>query len=417
MGYATCATSTIGVGAVTFIDPTLTTKAPAVGTILALLLLSILAIAMSRTNLSIRGALILNSMAALTVIFHVEILLTIHPGHEPPKLLLPLLIPIMAMCLPLTPRELIPPATALLIIHGLFAPLTQPEFIDIELILLSISIFFAYLSVKLGDQDRRQLAISQVATLREQALLEQANTTLEQRIAERTKVAEERTQELKSLSLELNRAEQRERQAIARTLHDDLQQVLAAVRLRLAAIIPNAQEDDQTENETHLDSAQTLLLEALEMSRSLSVQLAPYALLDHGLSTALGWLGRQFEERYQLEVHAHLDEAANPENNEVATFLFNAARELLFNVVKHADTQEAHLKLTLTEVGEPLLQVYNSQNVEANTIPVSDEKGAAPLTFGLPTMQRRIDLMDGKMTVTSDSSGVFSVTLQLPSSL
>ena len=191
-GYATGIASGIAVGLVTLIDSSLTTELHAIWTIVIIAALSLITVATCRTRISIRTGVILNTLLVLSVIIHVEVLLIIHPGHEPPKLLLPLLIPILAMCLPVRAREVLPSAAALLILHFGFSPWTKPDFIAIELVLLSISIFFALLSVHMSDQNRRRLAISQTRTLREQERLQQANTTLEERVAERTKVAEER---------------------------------------------------------------------------------------------------------------------------------------------------------------------------------------------------------------------------------
>lgn len=367
-------------------------------------------IVLCRQQISIRTGLTLNTLIALSVLVHVEVLLVIHPGHEPPKLLLPLLVPIMAMCLPLRPRELIPTSVTLLLVHLAFAPLTKPAFITIELILLGISIFFGFLSVHLGDRDRRELAASQAAITREQTLLKESNITLEERVAERTI-------ELKALGLELNRAEQRERQNLARTLHDDLQQVLAAVRLRLAAITVSDESSPPSETTAHLDAAQDLLLEALDTARTLSVELAPYALLDHGLTSALDWLARQLGERYDLEVSTELDDEANPADDDVATFLFRAARELLFNVVKHADTASAQLKLSLSKTGRPTLRVSDSGQGTHEVDRILNRSGELPTTFGLPTMARRVQLMDGKMTVETAASSGFSVVIELPNEL
>ena len=63
--------------------------------------------------------------------------------------------------------------------------------------------------------------------------LRQLNMKLEQRVAERTELAEARSSQLQALAMELIEAEERERQRLAQLLHDDLQQSLAAARMQL----------------------------------------------------------------------------------------------------------------------------------------------------------------------------------------
>ena len=97
--------------------------------------------------------------------------------------------------------------------------------------------------------------------------------------------------------------------------------------------------------------------------------------------------------------------------------LYRLLRELLFNVVKHAETSSAHLKLSHSEAGHPTLRVSDSGRGSNQVDRILSRAAEPPTTFGLPTMARRVQLMDGKMAVETAASSGFSVVIELPSKL
>ena len=117
----------------------------------------------------------------------------------------------------------------------------------------------------------------------EQAL-RQLNETLEQRVAQRTELAEGRAKQLQALSMELIEVEEQERQRIAELLHDDLQQVLAAARMQLEAAC------ETIPREPMLAGVEQLLVESIGKSRRLSHELSPAVLHQPGWSPPCnGW--------------------------------------------------------------------------------------------------------------------------------
>lgn len=400
--------SVIGLFVVSLIDSNLPSQAPVLLSLGAMVALSLLGLWQSSREGSSNFYPIAVGLALATTV-HVQAILVTHYGHEPPKLLLTLIAPVLAMTLPLAPREYLPIALLVPGVHFACSPYTSTPFLPIELFMIASSVVFGWVNVNIFTQDREQMAKKEVTIQKEQAELKDINNTLEQRVTERTRYAEERTIELQQLALEVNRAEQRERQAISRTLHDDLQQILAAARLRLGTITSQGGEDMCPIAQDCLQSAQGLILEALETSRTLSVELAPYPLLDEGLPVALRWLTQRFEERYSLSLETFLDPDAISEDYEITTFLFHGARELLFNVVKHSNTQRA--TITLKCVGQDMISVS-----VANDYPTREKLKASEFstTFGLPTIRRRAELMGGSIEINDHQQEQFTVTLTLP---
>jgi signal transduction histidine kinase len=160
---------------------------------------------------------------------------------------------------------------------------------------------------------------------------------LERKVAERTGIADRRAQELRRLAAELVETEQRERERLSRVLHDHVQQLLVAARLRLKKLSMMQAGGDLAES---VEKSSALIGQAIGTLRDLSVQLSPPILQDRGLPGALEWLARDMKDKHGLEVIVHtvrceaLGEATR-------LFAFEAVRELLFNAAKHAGTSEA----------------------------------------------------------------------------
>src|SRR6266545_891838 len=168
------------------------------------------------------------------------------------------------------------------------------------------------------------------------------NETLEQRVAERTAKAVEQAQKLRLLSAQLSLAEEAERRRIAEMLHEDLQQLLVAARMQLAAL---CRTRDASEREPIAREIADVLERSFKLTRSLSVELAPPVLYEHGLAAALEWLAAETGKHYNVKVTVEADSSANPKAADVRIFLFRGVRELLLNSVKHAVGSAVHITM------------------------------------------------------------------------
>ncbi|HJV60931.1 MAG TPA: PAS domain S-box protein [Albitalea sp.] len=149
----------------------------------------------------------------------------------------------------------------------------------------------------------------------------------------------ERTAQLHRLAAELEAAENRERRQLARDLHDDLGQTLAAAQIRLAGVLGDVPE---TARRALADVA-ALIDRANRSTRSLAEQLAPATLYELGLPPALEWLGEEIERSFGLRVHVHDDGRPKPLSQETRSILYRATRELLINAAKHAHGAQASI--------------------------------------------------------------------------
>jgi len=251
--------------------------------------------------------------------------------------------------------------------------------------------------------------LQQLARARErkqaQELVE-INRTLEQRVEERTAEAGRRAEELRALAGELARTEQREQRRLAQWLHDDLQQLLVATKMQIVLTQSAVQEPGMREL---LDKACRLIDESIGQSRSLTAELTPQILYQSGLVPGLKQLARWVEEKHRLHVTLETTTDVLPENQETAVVLFSAARELLFNVVKHAGVREA--RVTLSEGDGRVRLTVEDHGAGFDPALLVD---GAHTGFGLLSVRERLRLIGGDVSFRSVPGQGTCVTLLGP---
>ncbi|MEX0885203.1 MAG: PAS domain S-box protein [Phycisphaeraceae bacterium] len=229
---------------------------------------------------------------------------------------------------------------------------------------------------------------------RQQHELESFNERLEQQVRQRTVELERHAAQLQRMAKELTDAEQRERRRLAQLLHDDLQQILVAARLRLAA----ARSPDDESRNAIIKEAEDLIAQSITTSRSLSTELAPPALYDLGLEAALEWLARWVESKYGLVVELDCDDGADVSTEQVRVLVFSAVRELLLNVVKHANVRHARLSLTCDDDRLRCAVEDDGRGFDIDAIR-NDHQASG---FGLFSIQERLKLLGGSVHIASE---------------
>jgi len=218
-----------------------------------------------------------------------------------------------------------------------------------------------------------------------------------------------RAEQLRALAAELTRAEQRERRRLARVLHDHLQQLLFAARLSLGSLTCRAREP---ELQPFLRQVDELLRESLQASRSLTVDLSPPVLYDAGLTRTLQWLAQHMQEAYGLTVEVQADPQIEEPNEDVRVLLFQAVRELLFNVVKHAGVPRALVRLRMADSRHVEITVAD-RGVGFDAAPLQPD-GAYTGGLGLSGMRERLELCGGRMEVDSAPGEGTRVAIRAP---
>jgi len=228
--------------------------------------------------------------------------------------------------------------------------------------------------------------------------LRDLNANLEAEIAARTAVAEGRARALRRLARELNEAEHRERTRLAKLLHDDLQQLLLAAKLRL----PVLAEGDPDQIEEHVGKIDELLGTCLITSRNLSHELSPPILQCGTLSEVMDWLAEWFGEKHGLAVVVDVPAELCPVPEHLRVFFFQAAREMLTNVAKHSGSMEARVELRCDYESLTVQIEDEGDGFDPDAIELHLER---PEGFGLFNIQERLEAFGGRLEMDNTPRG------------
>jgi len=226
---------------------------------------------------------------------------------------------------------------------------------------------------------------------RSEIQLQRWNAELEVRVRERTAELVNSQERLRALATQLNLTEQRERRRLAGDLHDYLAQLLALTRIKLGQALQRM-TDLLPDGRASLTEIDGLLQESLQYARTLMAQLSPSVLQDLGLIPALYWLAEQMgHQGLKVDVDVLTEEVPAFDEHQ-SDLLFQAVRELLANVVKHAGVSAASVTIKKQDRDTWLLTVADSGtgfDINAVHYQPSGEH------FGLFSIQERMEAMSG----------------------
>jgi signal transduction histidine kinase len=126
------------------------------------------------------------------------------------------------------------------------------------------------------------------------------------------------------------------------------------------------------------------------------------------------WLGEWMGTKHGLQVDIEADGLAEPVDENMRVLLFQAVRELLFNVVKHAKVKRA--SVSVHRMNESEIRIRVSDNGIGFDSLKAGTNGSSVSSFGLFYIRERLDLMGGRMVVESSPGNGSSFTLFVPSS-
>jgi two-component system sensor histidine kinase UhpB len=197
------------------------------------------------------------------------------------------------------------------------------------------------------------------------------------------------------------RAQEGERRRLARDLHDEVNQALTAILLRLEAL-----QQDAPERAEEVGELKRLVNQALEELLNLARQLRPSALDDHGLEAAIDAQLKRFAARTGVEAQFRAEGDLAELGEDVQTAMYRTAQEALNNIGRHAGATAVEMELSVNGHGAELRVRDDGAGFDPG------EAGSDGL--GLKGMAERARLVGGELDVRSAPGGGTTVTLRVP---
>jgi signal transduction histidine kinase len=221
---------------------------------------------------------------------------------------------------------------------------------------------------------------------------------------------EQQNKKIRALASELTLAEQRERRRISQILHDDLQQTIYGIQVRKHLIAMSLPPDLQSQLQEQMDALDALINQAIDVTRSLTVQLSPPVLRGRELNATFEWLAAQMGEVHQLLVDLDIRDNYQVPSEDLHVLIFQLVRELLFNVVKHAGVRQARLE-TYEQDNRLFIRIQDRGVGFDPTLPLKQwGKGG----FGLHSIHERLNLFGGDLQIESAPGEGTQVTIIVP---
>lgn len=194
---------------------------------------------------------------------------------------------------------------------------------------------------------------------------------------------------LKALSGRLLTAQEEERRRVAFELHDELGQVLTAVKINLQSV--------EHRRDFNLQPAIASVDSAMERIRGLALDLRPSMLDDLGLPAALRWYTDRFARDTGIELHFFADAAMRLEPA-LETACFRVAQEALTNVLRHARARHVTVEV---HIGAGGAELRISDDGEGFDVSAARQRALGGTSLGLLGMEERVSYFDGELDVRS----------------
>lgn len=243
------------------------------------------------------------------------------------------------------------------------------------------------------------------------AELTETNLQLTREIEERRQAEVELKnyhRKLRLLSSQLLLAEERERRRIASELHDRIGQTLTISMIQIDAL-----RELLTASEVgdRLESIGSLIDQIIQDTRQLTFELSPPVLYELGLEPALEWLVEQFQDQHGLVISFKDDSQPKPTSDSNRVLLFQACRELLFNIVKHANANRVVVSIKRSAANVEIVIADDGRGFDTHRVGFDNTKHGG---FGLFSIRERLHHIGGCMNITSDPGKGTRICLLTP---
>jgi PAS domain S-box-containing protein len=215
-------------------------------------------------------------------------------------------------------------------------------------------------------------------------------------------------EQLQSLASELSLTEERERRRLGTDLHDHIGQALAISKIKLGVLQKTVTAEKQAKS---LSEVRELIDQMIQDTRSLTFELSLPVLYELGFEAAVEWFARHLRSQHGLKVDVQKDMLPIPMDDEIKVLLFRSVRELMLNIVKHAQARNA--RVTIRRESDDVSIAVEDDGVGIKDLS-QDSRLQSNGGFGLFSIRERLRYLGGQMQVEPGNGRGARVTLIVP---
>jgi signal transduction histidine kinase len=215
-------------------------------------------------------------------------------------------------------------------------------------------------------------------------------------------------QQLRLLASQLSLTEERQRRKIAAGLHDNVCQSLALSTMKLQMLRQSIEPKDHES----IDGVCSTIMEAISGIRNMIFDLSSPVLYRFGLKAALVELAsKQFKDMPNLSCRVTSDDREFEMEEDVAVLLFQSVRELLVNIIKHANASNVIIDIKKHPTNLSIIVTDDGDGFEVKkNKPTMDSSGG----FGLFNIYERLEHIGGALKISSKPKNGSQFTLITP---
>lgn len=211
--------------------------------------------------------------------------------------------------------------------------------------------------------------------------------------------------ELRDMAAYREQEREQERKAIAREIHDELGQLLAAMRMDVSQLRQRCGSTEQVQ--PILADLNMLVERTFEVVRSLATSLRPSA-LDLGLVVALEWLVEDFSLRWDIRCQLHVSGLEVELDDMHSTTFFRVVQESLTNIAKHAKASQVSINMAFSAERVCVTIEDNGQGFDPADLSRQRNR------FGLLGMRERVLALNGQIDITSKATEGTRIAIAVP---
>jgi signal transduction histidine kinase len=227
---------------------------------------------------------------------------------------------------------------------------------------------------------------------------------LERKHDEQRRQIEETQNNLRRLSRRLVQAQELERRALSRELHDEVGQMMTALGMELGHL-EKLRNGNSEAFHSRIEEAKRLNTDAMRAIRDLAMGLRPSMLDDLGIEAALQWQGREFSRHTGVPATVRVDGSLDHLSDSQRTCIYRVVQEALTNCARHAKAKHVLVSLRADQHGVEVVVQDNGMGFNPT---------AARAGLGLLGMQERVQELDGTVAITSNRNGGTTIRVELP---